>query len=460
MVDEIIEPIVHHRLGRMFETARNSPLVSGSFVSMSARVVGMIVAFGSHILLSRVLGPTAYGSYVIALGWALVFAIFARLGLDNAVLRFATIYREEGQASEFRGLKRLSLGLILAVSMGLALCLLIAKLLNAAWLEAVPPAMLLWVATLVAALACLGWYSALIRTAHRILAAQAYEQILRPALLVVAVGVVALAGITLTSSGAMMLTFAATLAALVGIALHSRKYFSQLRHGPVTFHDRNAWLSMGWMLMLMSLFQEAMNQIEIILLGVLASATDAAHFSAAARLASFVPFGLVAIVTVSAPIIASAYRRGDQVELAHVAKIAARFAFLFAMGVTVVLALIGQSALAAFGPTFVQAYPALMILLVGGLVNAFTGAVAYMLSMTVHQKAALVIVSVAMLISGVANLLLIPRFGIVGSAMASTAAVCFWNLAMLVVVRRRLGVDSSAIGLAPSRGQAMGNSKS
>lgn len=424
-----------------------SPLITGAITSMSARVVGMILALASHVLLSRVLGPTAYGSYVIALGWALVFAVFARLGLDHVVLRFATIYREEGQASEFRGLKRFSLWSILAVSIGLALCLLVAKLLNPAWLETVPPPMLLWVATLVAAVACLGWYSALIRTAHRILAAQAYEQILRPALLVVSVGAVALAGMTLTAAGAMMLTFVATLVALVGIALHSRKYFSQFDHGEATFHDRKAWLSMGWMLMLMSLFQEAMNQLEIILLGVLASATDAAHFSAAARLSSLVPFGMVAIVTVSGPMIASANRRSDHSELAYIAKITARFSVAFAIIVSAILAIVGKVALAAFGSTFIEAYPALLILLVGGVINAFTGSVGYYLLMTGKQAAALKIIAGSLLVSAALNTLLIPGYGIVGSAIASAVAVSFWNLSMLIYVRRVLGIDASAIGL-------------
>jgi len=44
------------------------------------------------------------------------------------------------------------------------------------------------------------------------------------------------------------------------------------------------------------------------------------------------------------------------------------------------------------------------------------------------------------------NLLLIPGQRAFGAAIACAATVAFWNLAMLVAVRRGLGVDASLLG--------------
>ena len=94
-----------------------------------------------------------------------------------------------------------------------------------------------------------------------------------------------------------------------------------------------------------------------------------------------------------------------------------------------------------------------MILLVGGVINAFTGSVGYYLLMTGKQAAALKIIAGSLLVSAALNTLLIPGYGIVGSAIASVVAVSCWNLSMLIYVRRVLGIDASAIGLKakPSR---------
>ena len=84
-------------------------------------------------------------------------------------------------------------------------------------------------------------------------------------------------------------------------------------------------------------------------------------------------------------------------------------------------------------------------------VNAFTGSVGYYLLMTGRQAAAVMIMVGALSVSAALNILLIPVLGIYGSAIASTAGVCFWNVTMLIFVRRKLGVDASALGLPPRR---------
>ena len=438
-----------HGVRRLIAGLRGSVLVSGSIVSMAVRVAGMAIGFGSHILLSRALGASAYGSYVIALGWVMILAVVTRLGLDNVALRFATNYREEGRVGDFRGFKQFSLLSILAISCLIAIIGFAAKLLGVSLLKDVSLEMLAWTALLTATLAFLGWYAVLMRTAQQIFLGQAYEQLLRPALLVSAVGAMLLAGQRLSAPGAMALTFGSALVALVGIALHSRRYFAAMRGEKARFVEYRAWLSMGWVLLIMTIAQEAINQFEIILLGVMATATDAAHFSAAARLASFVPFALAGIAAVSGPMIASAHRRADQAELARISRTAARFSLAFGAIIAVMLVLFGRAMLAAFGPSFVVAYPSMLVLLIGGLINAGTGTVAYLLALTAHHGLALKIILGGLLLSALANFILIPLFGILGSALASTAVVSYWNLAMIWFVRRHVGIDASAFAVRP-----------
>lgn len=424
-----------------------SDLFWNSLISMAVRLGGMAIAFLSHVLLSRLLGAADYGSYVIALGWAMLLAIVTRLGLDNTALRFATAYREERRLGDLRGLMSFSLGAMAAISLLFLVILLLGKWAGYERLSGIPTMMLFGVAGLAYGAAVLGWYSALIRTAHRIVASQVFEQVVRPASFLAAIGIALLLGVRIAATGAMLLTLLSTLAALLLIVSQTRKSFGSVRQHAALFGERQQWLSMGWVLVIMALFQESLNQIEVIFFGLLTDASAAAHFSAAARLSSLVPFGLTAVVTISGPLIASAFRQGNMPRLSRISHLNARFSLGFAIALAIVLTLAGRPLLRMFGPSFEVAYPALLILLAGAIVNAFTGSVGYLLIMTGKHLAAMVIIGFTLLLSATLNLLLIPRLGIVGGAIASASGVAFWNLAMLVYVRINLGIDASAIGV-------------
>jgi len=133
-------------------------------------------------------------------------------------------------------------------------------------------------------------------------------------------------------------------------------------------------------------------------------------------------------------------------ELARIARLNARFSIIFASAMALALATAGKWALGLFGPGFEADYPALLILLAGGLVNSFTGSVVYLLMMTGHQRAALWIMAGALGLSIAANIILIPLYGVTGSAIASALALAGWNIAMVIHVRRRIGVDATALG--------------
>lgn len=147
--------------------------------------------------------------------------------------------------------------------------------------------------------------------------------------------------------------------------------------------------------------------------------------------------------------IASAFHRNERDELHRVARLSARLGLGFALLAALVLIGAGRWLLEIFGPEFTTAYPALLVLLLGGLVNASTGVVAYLMTLTGRERPALAIFVAALALSLALNLLLIPRLGVVGAAIASTSALSFWNVAMVFYVRRSIGIDASALGLSP-----------
>ena len=246
-----------------------------------------------------------------------------------------------------------------------------------------------------------------------------------------------------------MVTAIAAVAALAALLIEFRRAFASPDGSAADYADAGKWFAIGLPLLAIIMAQELMNQLEVLLLGSLADARSAGLFSAAWRLASLLPFALQALATVGAPMIASAYHRNRPDEMHRVAKLNARLGFAFALLAGLALVVGGRWLLGIFGPEFTAAYPALLVLLLGGLVNASTGVVAYLMTLTGRERPALAIFVAALAVSLSLNLVLIPRFGIIGAAVASTSALSFWNVAMLIYVRRTIGIDASAIGLRP-----------
>lgn len=420
-------------------------LLRGSFASFGTRVIGVSLSYVCAILLSRSLGASGYGVYSIALGWALILVLPSRAGLDYAALRFATNYLEERNFRQLRGFFRFSALIILCVSVAAGAALYSAATLG---LMSIDPAVALRSALLIFPIAALGLIGALLRSARRIAAAQFYDQILRPAVLIAGLAGVVLAGVRLSPTLAMTLTALGAFAALAMGFIHVFVVIKDMR-GDGDYGARRAWLVLSFPLLLTSVVQEILNQVDIIMLGYLQNAAAAGLYSASWRLASLISFGVSALSISSGPLVASAHARGDVSELARVARITARFGFVASVALAVPLVVAGRSILQLFGPEFSAGYPALIILVAGGMANAFTGVLAYFMTLTGRQVQALWIFTGALIISVALNFLLIPRFSIVGAAIASTAATIFWNFAMIIYVRRTLGIDASALALSP-----------
>ena len=419
-------------------------IFSGASVSIVVRIIGLALSYGANVLLSRLLGLSAYGQYAIALSWVLVLTLPAKAGFDNSTLRYATLYIERGDQPALRGFVRFAVATVLAVSLVMgALIIAGGNLVAKADFD-----VLLWAGLLVAPLALLALFSALMRASGRILASQAYDQMLRPALLAGLAATLTWTGMRMTSSSALMVTTLAAAGALLALMIESTRVFAGTG-STISYSEWRSWAAVSVPMLLMSVVQELMNHLEVILLGVLGNQSQAGLFAASWRLASFVPFVFIGLATVAGPLIVSAYNRGAREELVRISALVSRIGLAFAVVTAALLAVLGGWLLGLFGPEFVTARQVLLILLIGGVANAFTGVVGPLMILTEHERQALAIFAGALALSIILNLALIPSFGAVGAAIASASATTAWNFAMLIYVRRKVGIDASALALRP-----------
>jgi O-antigen/teichoic acid export membrane protein len=236
----------------------------------------------------------------------------------------------------------------------------------------------------------------------------------------------------------MALSLGSTLAtALVTFALLRRAVPAETRRASAAGEPRE-WLRVAAPLLAVNALLAVQERTDVLVVGSLLGPSQAGIYGAASRIASLVAFGLVAVNAWAAPLIADLHARGDRVELQRLVRFAARGIFAVTFPACVGLVLFGRQVLAAFGPDFVDAHVALLVLAASQLVNASTGPVGFLMTMTGRQAAAARILAVHSVLVVVLSFVLVPRYGIVGAALASGVTRASWNVVMAISVWRTM----------------------
>ena len=88
---------------------------------------------------------------------------------------------------------------------------------------------------------------------------------------------------------------------------------------------------------------------------------------------------------------------------------------------------------------------ALIILCFGQVVNIVCGSVGMILLMTGHQRYSILSVIAAVLLNAGLNLLLIPSYGLTGTAIATAGSMAAWNFIMYIFVLKKTRINPFAL---------------
>jgi O-antigen/teichoic acid export membrane protein len=95
--------------------------------------------------------------------------------------------------------------------------------------------------------------------------------------------------------------------------------------------------------------------------------------------------------------------------------------------------------LSFWGADFVQAGPALVVLVVGQLLNVAVGPVGCLMAMTGNEKILRNSTFSVFLLNIALNMLLISEYGIVGAALATGLCVGFQNIFLFAIIKKKFG---------------------
>jgi O-antigen/teichoic acid export membrane protein len=182
------------------------------------------------------------------------------------------------------------------------------------------------------------------------------------------------------------------------------------------------------------LLRQFRRNLEVLLLGALATLSDVGVYSIVGRITLVSGVFSSALYVSVKPILARLHDRDDVVALSAVYIAGTRWMLAVSLPAVLVMVLYPNQLLAIFGSTFEGGATALILLALAQLADAATGICQPILDMTGHTRVKLANTVTWTVVLGVGGVLMIPRWGVTGAALASLVAVVVVNVAAIVEV--------------------------
>jgi len=419
-------------------------LVRRAGIVLIVQVAGAGLAYGLQVLLARLLHASDYGIYTYVYVWVTFISLLAGLGFPAASVRFLPVYEVKRDWPRIHGFVRSTSMFTFATAAAIGLCAVVgAQLLHAFGLLTHPSAIVLG-ALLIPALAGSMLYTEFARAANRVGIAFIPAQIARPAL--IGIGCAALfelRGSSLSSSSALGATLVAAYAVLAVQYALTRRLFASSRGEQRPVLELREWFGVGITLLAASAFIITLLQVDIIIVGAFRGTRDAGIYAAASKTATLVAFVIMAVNAAAAPQFASLWALGRTEELQRLVTKLAGLIFWPSLAISIFIAALAGPLLGLFGPEFRAARAALIVLVVGQLINAAAGSVGYLLTLTGHHREATRALGLSAVACIALAILGVWAFGLVGAALGSTLGFLLWNGSLYWLVVRRLGIHAS-----------------
>jgi O-antigen/teichoic acid export membrane protein len=217
-------------------------------------------------------------------------------------------------------------------------------------------------------------------------------------------------------------------AASVVLVYLLNKEFSWKRPLHTARHDVREISGYALPLWLSDLLKKFRKNIQTILLGALSTVTNVGIFTLVDRINLIGHIFYLSLLASVKPVLAELFARKDWEQMGRLYQTATRWTFMLNLPMFLIMVLFPGPLLSIFGRSFVDGAAALAILAWAELINAGTGICGSIIDMTGYAKLKL-LNSILWITLGVGtNFLLIPRWGLVGAAVAVLIGITTINL--------------------------------
>jgi O-antigen/teichoic acid export membrane protein len=385
------------------------------------------------VYLARVLGAEAIGIYALGMTVIAFVGVFNAMGLPQSAVRFVVLYTATGKANLLRGFIVWAVGLLLAANIVLGTLVVLAGPWVAQHFYHTPA-----LRTYLKLFALIMLFGALTTFFGQVL--QGYKDVSRrtvitnfigtPLTIVLTVILVAL-GLGLWGYiFAQVLSAAVVLALLIAVVWKLTPADARRLTDPLPPLESQV-LSFGAAMFGIGLMEFLLAQVDKVLIGFYINAREVGIYSVAVTIVAFVPVALQSVNQIFSPTIADLHTRGEQDVLGRLFQTLTKWILAFTLPLAAVVIVFAKPLMHIFGQEFEAGWIVLVIGTLGQLINCGTGSVGYMLLMSGNQNRLIKVQAIMTVVLVLLNVVLIPRWGILGAAVAAaitTVGTNAWNL--------------------------------
>jgi len=414
--------------------------------------VSQIVTLGSgfllNILLSRWLGPGDFGLYTLTLTLFTISTLVAGLGIPETVVKFVADYKTDRERRDAVVTAGVVNALLLGTVAGFILFLFAGEV---ATLFSIPELSgLVRIAAFAVPLSILNTTLLGLLNGLREMRSYSFRFIIRSLLLVMLAAAFILMGFgPVGAVTALLLTEVGTLAF---VAMVVRPHFrpSTLNHRETT----KKMLAFGSRIFIASAVYLVNTYTDTILIGYLLTETDVGRYAVAVAIARVAFLSLPgSISTVNYPAISEYYSKGltDAVEAVISRSVRYSLALLSMTGL-LLICLAGPIIEFLFGPAYLPAVPAFIVLVYGMIVFGAVSSVGPSLSAMNRPGLSSKVNILVAGVNVVLDLMLIPLFGITGAAAGTAVSCTLLAVLILYILHRVFSVQVESAMIAKTFG--------
>jgi O-antigen/teichoic acid export membrane protein len=412
-----------------------------AILAFTVRVLSAGLLYLSQIVLARWMGSFEYGIYVFVWTWVLILGGLAHFGLNTASIRLAPEYRETQDFDSLRGLIRGARLASLASGTAVMLIGLGGVYLFRDHIQSH------FILPVYLALVCIPLYAltdvqdGIGRGNAWMSAALVPPYVLRPLLLLAAMFAAHAYGLRMDAATAAGAAIAATWATgVMQMFLINARVAATIPKGPRHYNFKS-WLATSLPLVVISASELILQNADVLVISRFMSPADVGIYFAAGKTMALIMFVHYAVGSAVAHKFAALNARGDKEGLRAFVKDAVNWTFWPSLAGAVIILSIGKPLLWCFGPQFEAGYPVMGILVVGFLFRSSMGPVEYLLNMLGEQALCATVLVAAAVLDIALNFALVPAYGMVGAAIATSLSLAMAALMNSIVAWRRLDIE-------------------
>ena len=411
-----------------FKKQLNNKTLKNSFFTLIIRMAGVVTLFGLSTLMTRNIDEVYVGAYEFARVVLLTVATFGLLGTEQSILYFAGKLEAKNQTSQLKPVyfKMLKIIWICSLAVFIISFVIPESLLIAIGIKE----NLLYV--LKKCIVILPFYSTTIlntetiRAYNKVTLSEWFRNIFKYIPIITGTILIIFKWVKVNTLldwylyGFILLAVISFVVLLISMNKNSETT-------PSTITSKDIF-KISYPMAISSFYTYLLMTIDVFLLAQFFNLHYTAYYAIAMKVMSILSMVIVGVNINYAPKIAVNYENKDFESLNRNLKEAAKtIAFLnFAVGLVLLFG--GKFFLSFFGEHYTEALPAYNILIVTQMIVSLFGMVPMYMNMTGKQQTFHKIMGFAVLVNILSNVVLIPKFNMVGAAISYAVTVLFWNV--------------------------------